>query len=228
MDVHKMLMMPKTSHFFNRENRMKVCPYRQECDKAIYGTRVVSTWFAKNEGKTIFDLITMSDIAYTIAVIENGHETWDEMIDTNEGRDSPKKTTKFTKRGGLKREYNTTGLSQEGIDCYNKVCEEWKKHPERTDFNFGKNWRMSGLSMLMRRDVAREDARSTRQTWKRQMLVPFHTCQDCRLRWSSLEMMIISLTAHGRILLMKEGMTILMSGIKLFLIYGLLKSALLF
>ena len=37
------------------------------------------------------------------------------------------KTTKFMKRGGLKREYNTMGWSQEGIDFYNKVQEEWKK-----------------------------------------------------------------------------------------------------
>ena len=92
-----------------------------------------------------------------------------------------------------------------------------RNYPERTDFNYGNNWRVSGLSMLMRPDVAREDARSTRQTWKRKMLVPFQTCQDCRLRWSSLEMMIISLTAHGRILLMKEEMTILISGMKLIL-----------
>ena len=45
-----------------------------------------------------------------------------------------------------------------------------RNYPERTDFNFEKNWRVSGLSMLMRRDVAREDARSTRQTWKRKVL----------------------------------------------------------
>jgi hypothetical protein len=104
----------------------------------------------------------MSDIAYTVAVIKNGHETWDEMIDTSEGRDSPKKTTEFTKRGGLKREYNTTGWSQEGIDFW----KNGRNYPERTDFNFGKNWRVSGLSMLMRPGVAREDARSTRQTWE--------------------------------------------------------------
>ena len=127
MDIHKMLTMPKTLHFYDRENRMKVCRFIDKYVTRIYGTHVVSTWFAKNEGRTIFDLITMSDIAYTVAVIENGHETWDEMIDTSQGQDSPKKTTKFTKRGGLKREYNTMGWSQEGIDFYNKVQEEWKK-----------------------------------------------------------------------------------------------------
>ncbi len=40
--------------------------------------------------------------------------------------DLPKKTTKYTKRKGLKREYNTAGQSQEGIDFYNKVQEEQK------------------------------------------------------------------------------------------------------
>jgi hypothetical protein len=120
MDIHKMLTMPTTVHFYDRENRMKVCRFIDKYVTRIYGTRVVSTWFAKNEGRTIFDLITMSDIAYTIAVIENGHETWDEMIDTSQGQDSPKNTTKFTKRGGHKREYNTMGWSQEGIYFYNK------------------------------------------------------------------------------------------------------------
>jgi len=162
------------------------------------------------------DLITMSDIAYTVAVIENVHETWDEMIDTSEGQDSPKKTTKFTKRGGLKREYNTTVWSQKGINFYQgsgRMEETIQREQTST-----KNRRLSGLIMPMRRDVAREDARSTRQTRKRKMLVPFQTCQDCQLRWSSLEMMIISLTARGRIMLMKEGMTILTSGMKLVLV----------
>ncbi len=127
MAIHKMLTMPTTVHFYDRENRMKECRFIDKYVTRIYGTRVVNTWLAKNEGRTIFDLITMSDIAYTVAVIENGHETWDEMIDTRQGQDSPKKTTKFTKRGGHKREYNTTGWSQEGNDFYNKVREEWKK-----------------------------------------------------------------------------------------------------
>jgi len=42
----------------------------------------------------LFDLITMSDIVSTVVVIKNGHATWDEMIDTSKGWDSPKKTTK--------------------------------------------------------------------------------------------------------------------------------------
>ena len=59
MDIHKMLTMPKTSHFFDRENRMKVCHFIDNYVTRLYGTRVVSTWFAKNESKTIFDQITI-------------------------------------------------------------------------------------------------------------------------------------------------------------------------
>jgi hypothetical protein len=88
-----------------------------------YGTRTVSTWFTKNKGKTIFDLVTMSDIAYTVAVIENGHKRWDESKNkSDEDEESPRKT-KFAKRGGIKGVYTTTGWSQEG----NKMWEGWKK-----------------------------------------------------------------------------------------------------
>jgi hypothetical protein len=89
---------------------------------------MVSEWFTKNKGKTVFE-ITMSDIAYTVAVIENGHKKWDELKYRNGSdrhEESPKKT-KFTKRGGYKREYNSAGWKQEGINFYNKVWEGWKK-----------------------------------------------------------------------------------------------------
>jgi hypothetical protein len=92
-----------------------------------YGTRTVSTWFTKNKGKTIFDLVTMSDIAYTVAVIEIGHKRWDESKNGSDGDEELPRKTKFTKRGGIKRVYNTTGWSQECIEFFNKVWEGWRK-----------------------------------------------------------------------------------------------------
>jgi hypothetical protein len=69
----------------------------------------------------------MSDIAYTVAVIENGHERWDESKNGSDGDEELPRKTKFTKRGGIKGVHNTTGWSQEGIEFYNKVWEGWKK-----------------------------------------------------------------------------------------------------
>jgi hypothetical protein len=35
-------------------------------------------WLSKKKGSTFFDLMTMSDIAYTVAVLENSYEVWDQ------------------------------------------------------------------------------------------------------------------------------------------------------
>jgi hypothetical protein len=51
----------------------------------------------------------MSDIACTVAVIENGHKKWDESKNGSEGDEELSKQPKFMKRGGIKSQYNTTG-----------------------------------------------------------------------------------------------------------------------
>jgi hypothetical protein len=38
-----------------------------------------------------------------------------------------KKTPKFTKKAGKKREYNTSGWNHEGIHFYSKARDEWKR-----------------------------------------------------------------------------------------------------
>jgi hypothetical protein len=91
--------------------------------------------------KPFLILSKTSDLAYTVAVIDNSHEIWKQC---NEGRNvsseigqerwerdqeesSTKKTPKFTKRAGKKREYSTAGWKHEEIHFFNKVCDEWKK-----------------------------------------------------------------------------------------------------
>jgi hypothetical protein len=69
MDIHKMLTEPMTTHFFDADNRLKICQFVDKYVTRLYGTRAVRTWFTKNKGKAVFDIATMSDIAYTVAVI---------------------------------------------------------------------------------------------------------------------------------------------------------------
>ncbi len=127
MEIHRMLTKPMPMHLFDGNNRMKICRFLDKYVTRLYGTRTVSTWFTKNKGKTIFDLVTMSEIEYTVAVIENGHERWDESMNGSDGDEKSPRKTKFTKIGGIKGVYNTTEWSQEGIKFYNKVWEGWKK-----------------------------------------------------------------------------------------------------
>ncbi len=86
-------------------------------------------------------MIKISDLAYTVAVIENSHEIWEQCnegqnISSKIGRERwerdqekllTKKTPKFTKRAGKKRECNKSGRNHEGIHFFIKVCNKWKK-----------------------------------------------------------------------------------------------------
>ncbi len=39
---------------------------------------MINAWLSKKKGSTFFDLMTMSDFAYTVAVLENSYEVWDQ------------------------------------------------------------------------------------------------------------------------------------------------------
>jgi hypothetical protein len=81
-------------------------------------------------------LIRISDLAYTVAVIENSHEIWEQCneggnVSSKIGRErwerdqeesSTKKTPKLTQRAGKKREHNTSGWNNEGICFFNKFA----------------------------------------------------------------------------------------------------------
>ena len=40
----------------------------------IYGIHMINAWLSKKKGSTFFDLMTISDFAYTVAVLENSYE----------------------------------------------------------------------------------------------------------------------------------------------------------
>ncbi len=56
----------------------------------LYRSRSIINWITKNKGKHFLDMVTMSDIAYTVAVIENSYEAWDaehELQNAGEGEE---------------------------------------------------------------------------------------------------------------------------------------------
>jgi hypothetical protein len=131
-ETHEMMKYPTVCKLMLEENRLKICRFIDKYVTKFYGSSHITSWVAKNKNKTIFDLITMSGLAYSVAVIENGHEIWDQIAVAVESQDSsieegmralrelreggapPKKTPKFTKKAGKKREFNMSGWTQEG------------------------------------------------------------------------------------------------------------------
>jgi len=104
----------------------------------IYGIRMINAWLSKKKGSTFFDMMTMSDFAYTVAVIENSYEVWDqqwkqEHVSTAEWKEYVnsdeyiKKTPKFTDRKGKKREYCDSGWTKAGIQFFDDVRQRWRK-----------------------------------------------------------------------------------------------------
>jgi hypothetical protein len=76
--------------------------------------------------------MTISDIAYTVAVLENSYEVWDQEYNKKsmsridwemykESEDYTVKKTKSTNWKGMKREYCNLGWSKDGIEFYNEL-----------------------------------------------------------------------------------------------------------
>jgi hypothetical protein len=140
-DVQTMMKNPKVFQLGDEMNRKKICYFIDKYVTRLYGSRHIQLWAAKKQNKTIFESIKMSDLVYTVAVIENSHEIREQCnegqnVSSKIGRErwerdqeesSTKKTPKFTKRAGKKREHNTPGWNHEGIHFFNKDCNEWKK-----------------------------------------------------------------------------------------------------
>ncbi len=118
--VQNMMKNPKVYRLQDELNRKKICYFIDKYVTRLYGSHHITSWAAKNKNRTIFDLVTMSDLAYTVAVIKNGHETWKQLKENQnplgerggqewggeEFKSSTKKTTKFTKKTGKKRKYH--------------------------------------------------------------------------------------------------------------------------
>ena len=117
----------------------------------IYGPHFIDGWIRKNKDQRFINLITMSDVAYCITLVENYHKVWTEEIEirkeieklpeNEQGHFKRKKLTKsekeqflgrepkdskFAHKKGNRRKYMSHGWNEEGIAFYNKFWKFWK------------------------------------------------------------------------------------------------------
>ena len=76
-EVRELLVQPKSIKLMEEVIKMTICTLVDKYISKIYGIRKINSWLSKKKGYTVFDLMTISDIAYTVAVLENSHEVWD-------------------------------------------------------------------------------------------------------------------------------------------------------
>jgi hypothetical protein len=77
-EVRELLVQPKGIKLMDEDNKLTICAFVDKFVSKIYGICKINAWLSKKKGCTFFDLITISDIAYTVAILESSHEVWDQ------------------------------------------------------------------------------------------------------------------------------------------------------
>jgi hypothetical protein len=121
----------------DEENKKTVYNFVSKLVSKIYGTRSINKWLSKRKGENFFDMIATSDIAYTVAIVENSYEYCNQCFDLKnmtyiahetylESEGYMEKKPKFTQQAGRQRQYCGTGWSTEGVKFYHDVWKKWK------------------------------------------------------------------------------------------------------
>ena len=137
---------PTSKMLQNNDKRNVIYLFVSKFVSRIYGIRMINAWLSKKKGSTFFDLMTMSDFAYTVAVLENSYEVWDqqgkrEQMSTAQWKEYInsdeyiKKTPKFTDQKGKKREYCDSGWTKAGIQFFDDVRQRWRKLSSQNTLN---------------------------------------------------------------------------------------------
>jgi hypothetical protein len=77
-DIQELLVRPRELEIVDKGNILTIFAVVAKFVSRIYGICTINTWLSKKKGSTFFNLMTMSDIAYTVAVLENRYEIWDQ------------------------------------------------------------------------------------------------------------------------------------------------------
>lgn len=115
-----------------------------DCVLKTYGWRFVGKWIEKSPGKSVMDMITVSDIAYAITVIENSKEVWEQQeeikamsptqqekfknpkaLPASQRKKYTKKVPKYTTRKGRVAGYLATGWTKDGKKRYMEIKKTW-------------------------------------------------------------------------------------------------------
>ncbi len=104
--------------------------------------------------------MTMSDITYTVAVLESSYEVWDQKYNKKkilgqtgscmESEDYTIKNPKYTDQKGKQREYCNMEWSNDGIEFYNEVRKRWRDIALLITVAYGQTLRELGPSTQRR------------------------------------------------------------------------------
>ena len=79
----------------NPGNHEMLCNFIAKYVMKIYGVKMINDWLKKHKGQSFLKMMSMCDVAYCVALVQNSHEVWQQ--DKLVKRMSPEEQDKFRK-----------------------------------------------------------------------------------------------------------------------------------
>ena len=118
-----------------------VCRFIGKYVKYLHGENTIKKFVDREKGRTFLDMITPSDVAYSISLIKNSQDVWKESNKISKMPEEVQKKYKdkknedfvkkeeplFTKGSGQKREFGRVMWNEVGTDFLANAQKEWIK-----------------------------------------------------------------------------------------------------
>jgi hypothetical protein len=72
-DIQDLMTSPTPVKLMDNNNKETVYNFVSKLVSKTYGIRLINKWLSKRKGENFFDLIFSSDLAYTVAIVENSY-----------------------------------------------------------------------------------------------------------------------------------------------------------
>ena len=89
--------------------------------RAVHANRYYKSLLIKNPGSTYLDIITASDVAYIVSLLNNSDKVWLGMTTSDGDLLKPQ----YTSGKGIKRVYGVTTWNRSGMKYYRDVLKTW-------------------------------------------------------------------------------------------------------
>ena len=136
---HRMLTKPPSNEEFKTKQVIDVLiEFIIKYIPKMYGIHKIRSILAANPGQNLIHVMTVSDLAYAVSVIEDKKRMWEEQVELanmspeerRNVQEDPKykqAQPRFTGRKGIKASYLGHAWSKEGIKHYNDRLQLWKE-----------------------------------------------------------------------------------------------------
>ena len=112
-----------------------------------YGVRAINTWTRENKGKTFLDKMTVDDVTYCVALLQNHEQVWEQdaekarsdetkklkyknymqIVNEEERAKYAPRNPRFSAGAGVKQEFGKEIWNEDGRELYREIRRNWSR-----------------------------------------------------------------------------------------------------